>query len=645
MKITPDLVNNIFKLKKTISDKKSKKELSKYQEIIPLYDIYSHLVYPISFNQIEDYILNKHYRFITIPQKQIFENYLKKLKSITKKSEEEKEFEDKIKYNLKIIKNYDLDILEDTSVQAFYYGSTSLGQSISICRRKSFNPLLKHLTPYYSLNELIKMGQNMGMIKKKLSPIELQNEDLHYKICREISKNDIYANEILTHKKYLDKFYNEITFFSIYGSYFINQNLRFYQQNNTFNNCPFPYYLEYSQSVSNIFNKSPGLKDEYYLYRFIQNDSFLKDIKKGDIFVEAGIMSTTRNPFYSPEELEQFGMILLKITIPKEYDKLLLIEGLSVFPHEEEIILPPFTKLELISKDNDFEYYHTNEKIQKSIKKRYHFKVVGQGKYPNIPKISVSNIPTLDITTKLFSSNLDDRKREFLTTLTNKGLMNIKILDKTISFMAMTFDSTEAYKRVYSNKDNNGILLFCFNNYSIKYGVEISNELVFNFQNRFFSDSLDLKDEEILHFIGIVGKLFGFTTAKVFLPYKKDKDLIYPEIFDTEKSFSNIGLRSGFSDREFVTKFNSKVDISNHPYDKFKYNNIESWKDFFKLSKKYKTLEDFYQKWDDNFNDKILDNLYSLIDLTEFYNENNIEIEKLQLNKNVSEINRFRQRS
>ena len=645
MKITPELINDIFKLKKTVKNKKDKTELSKYQEIIPLYDIYSHLVYPISFNQIEDYILNKHYRFITEPQKQIFENYLKKLESISSKSSDEKEFEDKMKYNLEVIKNYDLDILEETSVQAFYYGSRSLGQSISICRRKSFNPLLKHLTPYYSLNELIKMGQNMGMIKKKISPIELQNKDLHYKICKEISKNDIYANEILNHKKYLDKFYNEITFFSIYGSYFINQNLRYYQENQTFNNCPFPYYLEYAQSVSKIFNESPGLEDEYYLYRFIQNDSFLKDIKIGEIFVEAGIMSTTRNPFYSPEELEQFGMILLKITIPKQYDKLLLIEGISVFPHEEEIILPPFTKLELLSKDNDFEYYHTNEKIQKTIKKRYHFKVVGQEKIPKSPKLNINNIPTLDITTKLFSPNLIDRKREFLTTLTNKGLMRIKILDKTIFFMAMTFDSTEAYQRVYSNKDSNGILLFCFDEYSIKYGIEISNDLVFNFQNRFFSDSLDLNDKEIYYLLGIVGKLFGFTSAKVFLPYKKENDLIYPKILDTEKSFDDIKLRAGFSDREFKSNLNSKIDILNHPYTKFKYDNIVSWKDYFKLCKKNKTLEEFYQKWEDNFNNKILENLYSLIDLTDFYNENNIEIEKLQLNKNVSEINRFRQRS
>ena len=642
MKIDSKLINEIFSLKKKLKNKNDIILLSKYQDIIPLYDIYSHLIYPIVFSEVEDYILNKHYRFITKPQKQIFKNCLDKLEKKTILQNDEKEFEDKMKYNLEIIKNYNLEILEDTSVKAFYYGSTNLGQSLSICKRKSFHPLLNHLTPYYNLNELIKMGQNMGMIKKEITPIELQNTELHYNICNKIAKNDITFKEILNHKIYLEKYHNKIIFFSIYGSYFINQNLRFYQENKTFNNCPFPYYLEYSKKLTNIFNESPGLDKEYYLYRFIQNDDFLKNIKIGDTFIEPGILSTTRNPFYSPTELSQFGMILLKITIPKKYNKLLLIEGLSVFPHEQEIIFPPFTKLQLISKDNDFDYYHTNNKIQKNIKKRYHFKIVGQEQIPTIPKILLQNIPTIDITTKLFSPNFNDRKREFLSTLTSKGLVNIKLPKQTIQFIAMSFDSLEAYQRVYYNRDNNGILLFCFNDYSMKYCIEISDDLVFNFQDRFFPDSLDLTDDEIYYLIGIIGKLFSYTTAKVFLPYPKDK-IIYPKIFDTEKSFSNFNLKAGFSEREFKTKFNQKYNILNHPYTQFN-TNINSWKEYFINSKEI-TLENFYKEWKNTYDEDIITNLYSLVDLTEFYKINNIEIEKLIINKNISEINRFRQRS
>ena len=155
-----------------------------------------------------------------------------------KLSSEEKEFQEKITYNLEVISNYHLDTLEETNIHAFYYGSSNLGQSISICRRKSFYPSLKHLTPYYSLNELIKMGQNMNMIEKKITPVELQNEKLHYQVCKEISKNDIYAKEIITHQNYLKDYYNLITFFSIYGSYVL---LKLHEKHKTSINCYFTY--------------------------------------------------------------------------------------------------------------------------------------------------------------------------------------------------------------------------------------------------------------------------------------------------------------------------------------------------------------------------------------------------------------------
>ena len=92
----------------------------------------------------------------------------------------------------------------------------------------------------------------MNMIKNVINPIDLQNTDLHYKICKEISKNDIYANEILKHQEYLQTYFNEIVFFSIYGSFFINKNLRYFQEQKTFINCPYPQYLEYTKKLPKI---------------------------------------------------------------------------------------------------------------------------------------------------------------------------------------------------------------------------------------------------------------------------------------------------------------------------------------------------------------------------------------------------------
>lgn len=640
MKVTDKLINDIFNQKIKLTSKKDIDELSKYQNIIPLYDIYSHLIYPTNFNQIEDYIINKHYRFITKPQKDIFKNYLDKLNEINKLSNEQKIFQDKIKYNLDIIKNYNLDLLEETSIKAFYFGSNNLGQSISICRRKSFNPELEHLTPYYNLKELIKMGQNNNLIKNKIVPSDLQNEELHYKICKEISINDINGNEILQHKNYLIKYKNIIKFFSIYGSFFVNKNLRFFQENNSFKNCPYPIFLDYTKKIIEIFNKTPGLTDEYFFYRFIQNDNFLKNINKGDIFIDGGIMSTTRNPFYSPSEFEKFGLILLKITVPKEFDKLLLLEGLSAFPSEEEVIFPPFTKLQLISK-NDIEYFHTNENIEKIIKKRYHFKVVGQSKIPLIPSFKPTNIPIINLQSKLFSETLNDRKKEFVRTLTNQhNLFDIKIKNKNITFVVMTFDSTMAYSDIFSQKDSDGLLLYSFDNdYSIKYGIEISNELVFNFQERFFPDTNDLDDEDVYQILGIIGKLFGYDKAKVYLNYTFDKNIYYPKIFDTLKGFKLFEFRAGFSERDFLSKINSDVQIDNHPNKKFN-KTFKNWKEYFDNQKNLGTLKNFYEYWENNFQQNC-QKLFSLVDLNPFYNKNNIDFEKMVFNK--SQINRFRQ--
>lgn len=640
MKITKELINNIFSLKSVLSGN-DKKLLSKYQEIIPLYDIYSHLIYPVKFHEIEDYILNKHYRFLTKPLKQTFKNYIKKLNSIKNLSEKEINFKKKFEYNLKIINNYDLNILEDTSIRAFYYGSSNLGQAISICRRKSFYPSLDHLTPYYSLNEIIKMGQNMDMIKKKITPIDLQNEDLHYKICKEISYNDIYAEEILEHKKYLSNYENEIKFFSIYGSNFVNKNLRYYKNEGSFENCPYPQFLEYGDKLNNIFKKSPGLRKEYYVYRFLQDDMFLNNIKVGDIFTEPGILSTTRNPFYSPTELEYFGLILLKITVPREFDKLLLIESLSAFPNEQEIIFPGFTKLKLISKDKDFSYYHTNESIEKKIKKRYHFKVVGQSIFPEIPIVVKKSVPIVSIESKIFNGEFPERKREFLSSLTNKdGFFDLKLKNKVIRFLAMTFDSTGAYSHIYSQKDENGLLLYCFDSNSIKYGIEISSDLVFNYQERFFPETLDLNEDEIYELLGIIGKIFGYENAKVFLNYKKNDDIIYPEIFDTLKSFKNTEFKEGFSERGFISKMNNLIDIERHPKFKETYKN---WIEYFKYSKNNKSLKEFYNSWTNIYDENILENLYSLINLEEFYNKNNIFVDKLIISKNINDFEKFRQ--
>ena len=57
--------------------------------------------------------------------------------------------------------------------------------------------------------------------------------------------------------------------------------------------------------------KSPKFDSNYIVYRFVDNDSFLNNLNIGDIFIDRGFVSTTRNPFYFPKN-NYFGEILIK---------------------------------------------------------------------------------------------------------------------------------------------------------------------------------------------------------------------------------------------------------------------------------------------------------------------------------------------
>jgi hypothetical protein len=48
MKINLDFINKIFNLEMKITIQKDKDKLSRYEDYIPMYDIYSQKIYPIS---------------------------------------------------------------------------------------------------------------------------------------------------------------------------------------------------------------------------------------------------------------------------------------------------------------------------------------------------------------------------------------------------------------------------------------------------------------------------------------------------------------------------------------------------------------------------------------------------------------------
>jgi hypothetical protein len=83
-----------------------------------MYDIYSDNIYPINSLKLYYRLVNCHYRFINDEVRQWIENKMNK---------SENELKDKYKNMLKIMNNYDLDILEKTAYETLYKYSPDFG--------------------------------------------------------------------------------------------------------------------------------------------------------------------------------------------------------------------------------------------------------------------------------------------------------------------------------------------------------------------------------------------------------------------------------------------------------------------------------------------------------------------------------------
>ena len=161
------------------------------------------------------------------------------------------------------------------------------GLSVSICKRNSFHPYSIHLTPYYTKDELIKLGQNMGIVKD-ITPNKLIDRELHYKICKKVSKNDISHEEISKHMKHIidSEVSSWMSFYSFNGSYLFNKFLR---STNTKKLSSFMH--DGLTQITNCIKNAPGLEKDYFIYRFLWDDIFLEELKVGQTYVEPGFLS------------------------------------------------------------------------------------------------------------------------------------------------------------------------------------------------------------------------------------------------------------------------------------------------------------------------------------------------------------------
>ena len=639
MKINSTLITKIFNNKIKLKNKEDKIKLSKFEEIIPMYDIYSQKIYPINDINVPSRLIDYHYRFINEEIKKWNENMLKK--------EINEDIIENIKYNLNIISNYDLLTLENTSYNIFYKYNKKLGMNISICKRKSFHKFSDILNPYYSRKELIKLGQNIGIIKN-FDINKILDTKLHYEICKKISDNDISRKEI---KKFNDLIIKEkciswLSYYSFIGSYIMNNFLR--DNESIINEHLYNGLIK----ISNTIKSAPQLEKKYFFYRFISNDDFLKDIKIGQTFIDNGFLSTTRDPFYNPGLDQKFGMILIKIHVPKKISGVgIFVENFSLFPKEEEFIIAPFTKLKLLSKDGEFKYFHINEDFEENIKKKYEFEVVSTD-YNKIKKINYteSEIPLITMDSDYEGSDIIETIKRFAINVNTLDNFKVNVNNKEYIFDYQWFDSTDTYSKLYSNKIKDGVLFTHFNNGYPLISVELAEEMSVNFIKKYYlyDDYDEIKIDTLIDILAIFAKLFYYKNVKIFTNYRKFadlkkyneneeySDLLHCKLYNDflyqyclniekkEKSKINKYLEYQYGYWKLDKILNEKIpnDVSNYLPEELK--NIKWYKLIIEIIEKHFYLYKNLELWLNKYADNLINNNYFVFDSQYYLNDNNI---------------------
>lgn len=523
-----------------------KKEISKLQYHIPLYDAYSKNLYLINKEDVYSRIVRNQYRFpnnlflglikeklkskeknmddldFKINKNETFESFSSvKYQKIKQKLTQERVIR-KMKLMVSFLSSFDLRILEDSYVKVFYYYANEIGKNITLCTRPSFNPEFRHIKPYYSRNEIINLALNMELIKA---------DDTYYtteklmKLCNKIRDNDISSDTIMKHQKYIAKnnYVGMVEYYSIQGSYFINKYLRNIGDHVKNNNIE-----KQAKTMWDCVSGAPVFDKEYIVYRFVHDDSYIKNLKIGDIYQDPGFTSTTRDPFYRSKEYK-FGFILLKIKLPANMKGIALcVESFSSFPEEQELILPPNLKLKLENKDRNCKYYHIDDNYESQITRRYEFKVIGKGdlKFPNYDKASnnrnLINFMKIDNPDTL---SVEEKIRRFIDLHLNENNQFDTKVGKsgpTLTFMTEWYDSTGAYKPFYRATVSNGFNMYSFNDGYIDISIEIGENdlggyMYVNhyFKKNSFPPNRKIKDSDLVQFIAELS--YWFNTANVII--------------------------------------------------------------------------------------------------------------------------------
>jgi len=550
-----NILNGTFIIKSKIDDK-IKKELTKDEIYIPMFDVINDKINLIHKNYIFKSIKYNNMRVLNnqLVNFLIDNNYDKKL--------------------IDLVNLFDFDLLEKQFLNLIYYNSQDIGKDISYFKNPAF---IKNadIRPYLKKSSIINTALNTGIIKIKDLPIDDDKlENIYKKI-----KSFLFTEEILdSHKTIIKKHNCEslISFFSLYGAFYINKYLRNNQKYND------NIIISQINKLNKLIKDIPKLDNDKLVFRFINDDSYLNLNNVGDIYINDSFMSCTRKPNINAQNNE-FGYILLKINLTSKFNGYFIsIESDSVFNKEKEVIIKPGVKFKLKSVDNDVEFYLFEKKYLRSIKKKYELEIIGIEDI-KIPKYEIVNLPEFDILkTKLIGDTLEEKIDFFIKSFggINKSCY-IKYNNKRKLFYFNYYDSTELYSDFYYYNILNGFFLFSFadNNQELDTFIEIGNELIINYPSRF----LNFKENDDINLISaLFCNLFEINLIKIFPYYEGIKEsyfkiginkLLENIILNKTKYIEGDGELDIYEFKKIILFLESKIDTSSIHFNLLNYIN------------------------------------------------------------------------
>lgn len=481
--------------------KEIQKILSQSDNLIPLFDIFSKNIYVINANNVYYRVTNFHYRLPTKSVIMRIENTLNKIKD-----DRLTLYKEKLMKNVTFMNNFNYDELQKNYYRLFFQSQPSSSE-ITSCVKPSFVPFMT-MKPYYTRSELINLGLNMN----------LKMDDNVESICNIVSSAEIDSNTILKHQTYIKKSGKAyIQLYSLLGSSYWN----YYTRNKCFKDS---FIEKEIDTLYNIVDGAPAFEKQHWVYRFVDNDNYLQQLKVGDIFNETSFISTSRNPFYNTKN-NIFGFILIKILLPKNIVGAgLCIESYSLFSDEEEILLNP-SKLKLLSKDNNFKYYHHDSRAAKRIKKLYVFEYVEKSHITNTKNYEYysNEIPSINwlknsIEGNDFASKVYYFYKSVLPQYNNKRYFYSNIGNKPYLFTAFYLDDNPIYEKYFflqkkDNKSKEEIYFMLQNDEGhVLLIIELRDVMSVNYLHRYIgSTPLPFTDDELIQFISSMAHYFNIS--------------------------------------------------------------------------------------------------------------------------------------